>query len=145
MHTMKRFALSLALVTLLGMSVAAVASAETVLNGSFTLPEQTYWGNTLLPAGEYSLLVVRGISGVNEVIVRGDGVTATIMAPAGAEDISDRSCLKVDAVNGTYVVRELDAGFLGKSYRFIMGKAVREKVMSSAAQPISVPLVAAGM
>ena len=96
---------------------AASASAAIVTKGNFTLPAQAYWNDTLLQPGEYTLSLERSISGVALVTVRGEGIAATFMTPSGAEDSAGKSCLKVDDVNGTYVIRQLDAGPLGGSYR----------------------------
>ena len=144
MNLRKRFAISLSLFALAGLAATA-ANAQTVLRGDFTLPEQAYWCNTLLPAGGYTLSLVRQPSGINMVFVKGEGLEATFMAPSNAEEISERSVLKVDEINGTRVIRELDAGFLGKSYRFAVSKAVREMTLSgSIAKPLTVALESKG-
>ena len=142
MNLRKRIALTLALVTLAGLT-AVGASAETQLRGTFTLPVQAYWGNTLLPAGDYSLTLIRDIGNMTPslVYVRGEGVSATFMAPTSAEEEPTHSCLKLDDVNGTYVIRELDAGNPGKSYKFAVTKAVRNMTLrGSVATPVTVPV-----
>jgi len=144
MNLRKRFAISLSLFALAGLAATA-ANAQTVLRGDFTLPEQAYWCNTLLPAGGYTLSLVRQPSGINMVFVKGEGLEATFMAPSNAEEVSERSILKVDEINGTRVIRELDAGFLGKSYRFAVSKPVREMTLSgSIAKPLTVALESKG-
>lgn len=143
MNLHKRFALTLALVTLLGLT-AAGASAETITKGTFTLPAQAYWNDVLLQPGEYTLSLDRGISGVELASIRGEGVAAMLVVPAGSDEISGHSCLKVDNLNGTYVIREFDAGMIGKSYRFAVSKAVRNLTLRGAAtQPVTVPVSAA--
>jgi len=138
----RRFALSLALVTLLGLT-AAGAGAETITKATFTLPLQAYWNDTLLQPGDYSLSLERGISGVNLIFLRGEGTKAVFVTPAGAGDGSAHSCLKLDELNGTYVVRELDAGPIGRSYRFGINKAVRNLTQRSDARQVTVPVSAA--
>jgi len=139
----KRFALTLALVTLLGLT-AAGASAETTIKGTFTLPAQAYWNSTLLQPGDYTVSLDRSISGVELVNLRGEGIAATFITPAGSEESSGRSCLKLDDVNGTYVIRELDAGPLGRSYRFGVSKQVRNLTLrGDAMQPATIPISAA--
>jgi len=142
----KRFTLTLSLVALLGLT-AAGASAATITKGTFTLPTQAYWNDTLLQPGDYTLSLDRGISGAELVSIRGEGITATFLIPAGSEESSGHSCLKVDDVNGTYVIRELDAGPLGGSYRFGVSKALRNLSLRAAArQPVTVAVsTAAGM
>lgn len=142
MNLIKRPALSLAF-ALLG--VAAVgASAETITKGTFTLPAQAYWNDIQLQPGDYTLSVERAITGINTIFLRGEGSTAIIIAPAGSADSSGHSRLKLDEVNGTYVIRELDAGPIGRSYRFEVSKAVRNTMLSGAArQPVTVPVTSA--
>ena len=144
MNSHKRIALSLALVALLGLTAAA-ASAETVTKATFTLPAQAYWNDTLLQPGVYTLSLDRGISWVDLVSLRGEGIAATFVSAARSEQRSGHSCLRVEDVNGTYVIRELDAGLIGRSYRFGVPKSVRNVALRSAAKPpTTVPVSAAG-
>jgi hypothetical protein len=136
----KRFALTLALVALLGMT-AVGASAATITKATFTLPVAAYWNNTLLQPGAYTLSLDRSIMGVELIYLRGEDISATFFTPAGSGQSSGHSCLRVDNVNGTYVIREFDEGPLGRSYRFGMPKAIRELTLRGAAtQPITVPV-----
>jgi hypothetical protein len=134
----KRFALTLALVTLLGLT-AAGAGAETITKGTFTLPVQAYWNDVLLQPGEYTLSLDRGVSGVELVSVRGEGVAAKFIVPAGSAESSGHSCLKVDDFNGTNVIREFDAGSIGRAYRFKVSKKVGNPTLRGAA-PVAVPV-----
>jgi hypothetical protein len=139
----KRSALTLALVALLGLT-AAGASAQTITKGTFTLPAQAYWNDILLQPGEYTLSLDRGISGAELVSIRGEGFAAMLLAPAGTDESSGHSCLRLDAVNGTYVIRELDAGRLAGSFKFgVSKKASNRTLRGSATQPVTVPV--AGM
>ena len=141
MNLHKRFAFTLALVAVLGLTAAA-ASAATVTKATFTLPAQAYWDTTLLPPGDYTLSIERSNSGVDVINLRGEGIAAMFMTPAGSAASSERPCLKVDDLNGTYVVRELDAG---RSYKFGLSKTVRSLSLRGAApQPATIP-VSTGM
>ncbi|MGA3074407.1 MAG: hypothetical protein ABSG56_12010 [Bryobacteraceae bacterium] len=143
MNLQKRSALTLALVALLGLT-AAGASAQTITKGTFTLPAQAYWNDILLQPGEYTLSLDRGISGAELVSIRGEGFAAMLLAPAGTDESSGHSCLRLDAVNGTYVIRELDAGRLAGSFKFgVSKKASNRTLRGSATQPVTVPV--AGM
>jgi hypothetical protein len=83
-------------------------------------------------------------SGVELLRLRGEDLAVAFIVPAGGEETTGHSCLKLDSVNGTNVVRELDASQIGKSYQFAVSKTVRELTMRGAVtQPISVPLSAA--
>ena len=140
MNLHKRFALSLALVALLGLT-AAGASAQTVTKATFTLPVQAYWNSVLMPAGDYTLSLDRSVSGLEMVFLRGEGVHAVFFTPAGSDDSSGHSFLKIDGLNGTYVVREFDEGPHGRSYQFGVAKAVRNLTLRGAApQPVTVPV-----
>ena len=143
MNLQKRFALTLTLVTLLGLA-AVGASAATITKATFTLPVAAYWNNTLLQPGAYTLSLDRSTTGVELIYLRGENISATFFTPAGAGESSGHSRLRVDDVDGTYVIREFDEGPLGKSYRFGMPKALRELTLRGAAtQPVTVPVSAA--
>jgi hypothetical protein len=96
----------MACVTLLGLTAAA-ASAETITKATFTLPTQAYWNDVLLQPGDYTLSLERNLSGIELVSIRGEGVAARFVVPAGSADGSGHSYLMVDEVNGTNVIREL--------------------------------------
>ncbi|HUE04221.1 MAG TPA: hypothetical protein VMR62_32020 [Bryobacteraceae bacterium] len=142
MNLQKTLALSLALGTLLSLT-GATASAETITRATFTLPEQAYWNDVLLPAGDYTVSVDATISGVPTVSLRGEGVAATFIVPAGGEQFSGQSDLRLDGVNGTYVVRQFDSGAIGRSFRFPVSKAVPNQMLRGATQPVTVPVSAA--
>ena len=76
MNLQKRIALSIAIASLVGLT-AAGASAATLSKGTFTLPVQAYWGDKLLPAGDYRMTLNRELSGVSLVFVEGEGTAAT--------------------------------------------------------------------
>ena len=142
MNLKKTFALTLALGTVFAVT-ATSARAGSGTNGTFTLPEQAYWNDVLLPAGNYSISVESTISGVSTVCVRGEGVTATFIAPAGAEPYAGRSDLLLDQTNGTYIVREFNAGVMGRSFHFGVSKALRNQMLRGEAQPVRLPVSAA--
>jgi hypothetical protein len=140
MNLHKRFALTMACVTLLGLTAAA-ASAETITKATFTLPAQAYWNDVLLQPGDYTLSLERNLSGIELVSIRGEGVAARFVVPAGSADGSGHSYLMVDEVNGTNVIRELNAASIGRSYRFGVSKTVRNLTLrGDAAQPASIPV-----
>ena len=142
MHLQRRFALTLALLTSVGLA-AAEARAETVIKGTFDLPEQAYWGSVRLPAGAYSVSVSREQTGIDMLNLRGEGVAARFVVPAGTSEFSGPSCLKMEEVNGAYVIREFDAGTAGKAYHFGVSKSVRNMTVSEDSRPaVTVPLSA---
>jgi len=94
------------------------ASADEVYKGTFELPTAAYWGGALLPPGQYTVSMEENVSESPVVYLHGQGISKTCVATAapGARGASDR--LKIDEVNGTSVVKELDAGTLGKKFEF---------------------------
>ena len=138
MNLTKRLALSLTLATLVAFT--AGANAATLTKATFTLPAQAYWNDTLLEPGEYTLSLTGSISGVPMISLRGEGVTASFFAPASTGESSQSSRLKLDEVNGTYVVREFDAAPLGRAYTFRVSKAARNQTLRGAAPELTVPV-----
>jgi hypothetical protein len=137
----KLFTLSLALVTLVGVT-AAGACAETIT--TFTLPIEAYWDSTLLQPGTYTLTVNKTTSGTDMIILRGEGVAARFLVPALFERASGNSRLELDAINGVYAVREFDVHATGTSYKFNVSKAVRSLTLRGAAtQPVTIAVSAA--
>jgi hypothetical protein len=121
------------------------AAAQQAFKGTFSLPTEAYWGSTLLQPGQYSITMsLDQTQGIRVIRVNGDGVRAFMLTGPGIpEDISDRSALLLEKVNGTNVVRQLDAGVLGRSYRFLVAKNVRMKVeRASAPSQMAVPIAA---
>jgi len=142
MNLQKSLTLSLALVTLLGLA-AAGASAQTISKGSFTLPEDAYWENSLLPAGQYSIVFDRNTGGSGLISLRGEGVAVRFLAPAGYLVTSSRGRLKLEEVSGTYYVREFDDSVFGRAFRFSLPKAARQVATSAGVrQTVTVPVSA---
>ena len=124
------------------------AMAQQAFKGSFNLPVETYWGTTLLAPGHYTVNIsLDPTQQVKLVRLMGDDMRVFILAgPPTPDRISDRNTLRLENINGVYVVRHLDAGIIGQSYVFPVSKSVRMKVerASSAPSQVSVPVVAAG-
>jgi hypothetical protein len=123
------------------------AAAQQAFKGSFDLAAETYWGSTLLAPGHYTITMsLDPTQQVRLVRLEGDDRRAFILAgPPTPERISDRSTLRLENVNGVYVVRHLDAGILGQSYVFPVSKNVRMKVQrASTSSQVVVPVSAGG-
>jgi hypothetical protein len=131
----------LALVSLLGLT-AAVACAQTGSKGNLILPAQAYWNNILLPPGDYKLYVEMASGGVGRISIQGEEAQATFLVAAGGrEDTSRSSFLKLEDINGIYVIREFSSTALNRSFKFGTYKAVRERVFSASAGPsLTVPV-----
>lgn len=123
------------------------AMAQQAYKGSFNLPAEAYWGTTLLAPGHYTIrMSLDPTQQVRLVRLEGDDLRIYILAgPPILEQISDRSTLRLENINGVYVVRHLDAGILGQSYVFPISKKVQMNVQrASAPSQMSVPVTAGG-
>jgi hypothetical protein len=142
----KHFILTLALAaTVLGVTASHATAAE-IYKGTFNMPVEAYWGGTLLHPGEYTISMEWDYAGSSLVYLRGEDVHAVILTGSvNLENASDRSRLTLEDVNGTYVVRELRAGSLGKDFRFGVSKAARRQTdRASNGAPMNVPVIAGG-
>lgn len=136
------FVLTLAL--LLGFN-AQPAAAQQAFTGHFSLPAEAYWGATLLPPGEYSLTANLNLtSTIHEVTVKSEDIRATILTcNMLAEPVSNHSALELEQINGVNVIRQLDAGIVGQSFRFSVAKQARASAERASATPVkSVPVSA---
>ena len=123
------------------------ASALEAFKGTFTLPAEAYWGKTLLPPGSYSIrMTADPTQTVHYFHLTGDGMQVNfISGPATPDRISERSTLRLENINGVYVVRHLDDGVFGQSYVFPVSKNVRMNVQrASAPSQVTVPVAAGG-
>lgn len=143
MNLRKHLTMSLALAALALGLIAVPARAEPVLKGSFELPAAAYWGDTLLPAGQYNILMsveLRDIAYVPVIYVTGEGMRKTFLAVARPARESGRNCLEIADIDGTLVVRAFDAGILGKSFAFSMTRNVKNKALRASAPTLAVPV-----
>jgi hypothetical protein len=123
-----RWTLNLALMVAAAAFTAAHAKADDVYKGTFNLPEQTYWGTALLQPGEYHFTVDQNPGRTYIVRLQGEGVEASVLAGAVfGETASDHGFLKIVDMNGVYVVRELNAGNIGKEFEFMVPKAAQAR------------------
>lgn len=123
------------------------ATAQEAFQGTFNLQTEAYWGTTLLPPGSYSIAMgLDPTQRVRVIRLMGDGVrTFLLTGPGIPERISEHSALRLENLNGVYVVRHLDAGILGQSYVFPVSKNVHMKVeRARAPSQVTVPVAAGG-
>jgi hypothetical protein len=149
MNVRKHLTIGLALTGLaLGLSTFK-ANAEQGLNGTFELLEATYWGNTLLQPGRYTISMsteAHDMSRVPSIHLSGDGVSAAFLAIATPEHSSGRNYLEIANIGGTLVIRAFDSGLLGESFSFGVTKSIKNKALRASTEPaIAVPVsMAAG-
>jgi hypothetical protein len=123
------------------------ATAQDAFQGTFNLTAEAYWGRTLLAPGHYTIYIsLDPTQRVRLIRVTGEGIrTAILTGPATPDRISDRSALRLENINGVYVVRHLDDGVFGQSYVFPVYKNVRMNVQrASAPSQVTVPVAAGG-
>lgn len=123
------------------------ASAQELFKGTFSLATEAYWGPTLLPPGDYSITMSLDQTRLTrEVRLLGEDVRASVLTDYGTpERVSDRSFLKLQEVNGVYVVRELDAGLVGRSFKFLVSKKARASAeRPNAVSQLTVPVSTSG-
>ena len=106
---------------------ASQVQAE-MYKGTFNLPVEAYWGSAVLSPGEYSLVIER--EGTTPIVRLREGtrhVAAVLTGPSVNEDRSQRGRLTLVQINGAYVVKALDAGLIGKSFKFPTPKAIHDR------------------
>jgi hypothetical protein len=107
------------------------AAADEVYKGTFGLQSAVYWGNVLLQPGQYTITLEQGVNSPPVFYLYGEGVRTTFMTSAVRPDSASSDSLKIENINGAYVVRELDAGILGKSFAFAVPKGVRNNALDA--------------
>jgi hypothetical protein len=123
---------------------ASQAKAETY-TGTFNLPVETYWGGAVLSPGEYSLVIEQGI--VTPIIhLRDDDrqVASVLAGPAVNAKPSVGGRLLIANINGSYVVKQFDAGIIGKSFQFATPKSIRNQATKTTATAQTMVDVVAG-
>ena len=126
----------------------AQAGAQPVLKGTFELPAAAYWGETLLPPGHYSIWMsteVRDLAHVPAIHLSGEGVTKTFLAISTPRPESGRNYLEIADIDGTYIVRAFDTGYLGRSFAFGAPKRVKEKAQAAGAGQTVAVAVSTGL
>jgi hypothetical protein len=144
MNYRRQFTSGLALIGLALGLTTTLASAESVLKGTFELTRAAYWGNTLLPPGPYAIWMsteARNLEHAAVIHLSGEGINATLLTIARPDKKSGRNYLDIVNIDGTYVVRALDAGSISKSFAFGVTKNVKNGTLRASAEPaIAVPV-----
>jgi len=99
--------------------------------GSFTLPSQTQWGSTVLPAGNYTFTLDHATLN-GHVLVSGKDRAAFVMAQGVTETGSSRASSML-IVGGR--VRSLHLGPVGLTYSYQIHPEEREILARSSAVP----------
>jgi hypothetical protein len=128
-HRTRRFEMNWArhLKTFTKVGVAALAlgalatsgNAQNAYQGKFTLPFETHWGSSTLPAGDYTFAMSSAGSRYT-LYIRGAQVNAIIM-PASADDItvSHHAQLNLVDIADVQTVQTFDAPELGLTFVYL--------------------------
>jgi hypothetical protein len=119
------------------------AAAQQLFKGTFNLTTEAYWGSKLLQPGHYEIAVTVDPARESQEVrlTATDFRTSFFSGPGISEQISDRNSLRLEYINGIYVVRSLDAGLVGHTYRFAVSKTARMRVeQASAPSQVTVPI-----
>jgi hypothetical protein len=144
MNIFKHLTMTLALTALALGVTTTQAMAQSIMKGAFELPRATYFGDTLLPAGQYKVWLstdAKDLETVSAIHLTGQGVRKTFLAISTSRRETERNYLEIADMGGVYVVRAFDSGTLGKSFGFGVTKNVKMKALDAQALPgISIPV-----
>ena len=127
MNLRRRITITSTLAALAIAFTVAPASAQGTYKGSFELPAAAYWGSNLLQPGQYEIVTAVGPKTVWALHLKGEALSATLLNGPQPAHQSARSYLRVEEINGSYYIRELSAGPIGKSFQFGPAKASKER------------------
>jgi hypothetical protein len=114
------------------LTLGASQGRAEMYKGTFNLPVEAYWGGAVLSPGEYTVVLER--AGTTPIVRLQEGtrhVASVLTGPSVDEDRSQQGRLTLVQINGAYVVKSLDAGLIGKSFRFPTPKAVRNRQLEA--------------
>jgi hypothetical protein len=115
----------------------SLASAQQIAGGKFTLPCTTYWGNAVLPAGNYNFTISHpgNMKGIVAVRISGQK-SADLTAFVDYDDYLKESALDVRRSGGSEVVSNLHVADGGTkvSMHFQAAPAAKELLASASTQ-----------
>ena len=121
---------------------AIPASAQEVVDGSFTLPHEVRWNGAVLPAGSYTFLF-RTAPRPNRMIITGPhGFELDLSSAMIYRKTDQPSNLILERHFGTSFVRELYLADLGLHLRYDILKANDEKELAQGPASIEQVLIA---
>jgi len=127
--------------TLMVGALAIGGNAQDAYQGKFTLPFETHWGSTTLPAGDYSFTLPSN-SAPYTLYIQGKGVGAIVVADAADTRVaSGHSQLNLVDIAGVQTVQTFEAPSLGRifSYAIPAQKHMGRKEAHQKMMPQSVP------
>ena len=122
----------------------SMANAQPSMQGKFSLSCTTYWGDTKLPAGDYTFNVTRISLHADIIEVRGAGRVRHV-AVSTPERQNEASSLTLAKPNGVAVARTLYLAELGRTFRIPAAKSGKEMLASLRPSEIEMTKVAVVM
>ncbi len=116
-------------------AAASPANAQQIYRGTVNLPFETRWGGAVLQPGLHTILIEDGLNGIPLIHLRQQGHQMTVLAgQAELKPLSGSSALRLVNAGGTWRVKHLDAGAIGKSFDFLLPKVKSSKAERAAAE-----------
>jgi hypothetical protein len=138
--------LSALLLTAFGLSTA-IASAQSAMQGTFTLPMETHWEKSVLPSGVYSFKVELQSFGPLVTVHSADNKLAVMFLARSLSETrtSNTQDLVLDDRNGEMFVSSFRLGSMGIALNYGVPKGVMEaaSVAPPAEHPAQPAVVAA--
>ena len=135
-----------AAVVLIAGLFAGATQAQSLYRGKFTLDHQIRWGRTLIPAGDYNVVVDSALGTISLQIARvidtKTGVTVAMVGCPITEDSKGPSVLILSRRDGQQVVHTLRVEELNESFIFDPSLAHR-RVTEEARDTKTVPVLEA--
>jgi hypothetical protein len=120
--------------------LSSTARANDLLTGGFSLSETTRWSNTLLPAGQYQIRLVRTQSSTNLLEVRGDKQSVTLIVPNQHICVNCGSgSLNMTMSNGNPVVASIDLAGMHVNFNTNLSAREREEMLAKNRQQSQKP------
>jgi hypothetical protein len=122
---------------------AALASAQSLARGSFSLPEEVRWGSTTLTPGDYTFVIQADPISPETLQLRRDGkFVASIRALAHDDANFQDSSLQLQKVSDGYAVRTLRIAEVGV-FTYSVPNARRTR-LAEAVPMATVPVTSSG-
>jgi len=97
-------------------ALATGGNAQDSLQGKFTLPFETHWGNATLPSGDYTFTLPSN-SAPYRFYIQGQGANAIIQAIATEQTVaSERPQLNIVNTGDVHTVQTFEAPALGVTF-----------------------------
>jgi len=132
----------LVVVTLAVCAFAAAANAQATYTGTFTLPHEVHWGNVVLPAGNYSIIM--DSPSTPALVLSANGETSMFTTvPTIADSEKGAAAITVTVNGNERIVRSLNLPHLGQSFMYKpLTKAERE-LLAKTGHTETVPVIIA--